>query len=285
MIKLFSLLIILTLSASLPVLSQSDSSDSTSSSKLSTDTTISPTPIDQLKSDYFYQLEQYRLTKQQFVLDQAEYLQLLTLATKDKLLQSYKNILVSRGNTLLTYLYPLEHLLHSTQGIDIADKQKAIDQVRESSSQIKLHLQILSSLSEQEELSEQAKEFETQNIPLFMEASYRTLSALSIGRIQSIADQVKVSRDHFSQEVVAHETDARKKTSMERGIKEVDEFHKQATAAITQARDKYSAYDVTDRRQSYNPQNIYNSITDTLSPAYTSLQRSLDYLLELERSR
>jgi len=267
-----------------PVVMAEDATSSATASATPVSTSV-PTSIDQQKSDYFYQLEKYRQAKQQFNLDQAEYQKLGTLATKDKLVESYKNVLLARATTFQTYLFPLQQLLYNTQGIDVADKQKALDQIKDAASRIHNHIQQIPNLSEEPQVSTEAQRFESQDLPTFLEASYRSLSLLAIGRIQSIADQIVVSSNDFQKEVVDIETDARQKGAFERGLKEVAALHKQASEALATAHLKFTAFDSTKKEDGFNPQAVYQSVTDSLSPAYTSLQHSLDYLLELDKSR
>lgn len=265
--------------ASPPVFSQ----QATNSAVPTTDTT--PTSVERQKSDYFYNLEQYRQAHQQFLLDQAEYEKLQTLATGEKLVTSYRTLLTSRAETLRTYLYPLQSLLFSSQGIDIQDKQKALDQLDEVLILIKKHTQNIPSLTTKNQASQESARFETEDTPLFLEASYRALSLLSIGRIQSISDQVLISTRDFEQEIVAYESDARRKAAMERGLTEINLLHSQATSAIDQSRTTFSGFDpAEDQHEKTDPAAIYQQIIDQLNPAYTDLHRALDYLIELDNS-
>lgn len=260
-----------------PVYSQEAASGSASEVK-------APTSVEQQKADYFYQLEKYRQSKQQFVLDRAEDNKLQTLATREKLVGSFKNLLTARANTLTTYLLPLRHLLYDTQGIDILDKQKALGQIEDSLQRLAAHQKNIPGLADMNGVSNEAARFENEDVPLFLEASYRSLALLSIGRIQSIADQVVVVSGDFAKEVVGIEPDANNKAVMERGMGEVARLQKDAGEAIKQARTSFTGFDQEKREEGFNPQPVYQRVVDQLNPAYTTLSRALDYLSELEKN-
>ncbi|EKD23056.1 MAG: hypothetical protein ACD_83C00080G0004 [uncultured bacterium] len=276
--KLVVVISLLFVASAWPAQSQDNSTSS------SAETRPPVTSVDQQKSDYFYQLEKYRQAKQQFVLDRAEDYSLKTLATREKLVGSYKNLLTVRSNTLTTYLLPLRHLLFDTQGIDVGDKQKALGQIDESLQRLSSHQKNIPGLTDMNNVGNEATRFESEDVPVFLEASYRSLTLLAIGRIQSIADQVVVVSRDFTAEVVDIEVDANNKAVMERGMSEVARLQVDASEAIKQARTSFTGFDKEKREDGFNTQPIYQRVADQLNPAYTSLSRALDYLSELEKN-
>lgn len=248
---------------------------------LAQDTT--PTTFDQLKADYAFKLEIYREAEDTFNLDRAEFYKLDTLASKEKAVISLKNLMIARVEVLQVYLTALETLLNSAPGIDPTEKQIAIQDLQSSQNFLSTHKQAIPSLSEQESVLAESESFE-ENISGVDRAIYRTLSLISLGRIQNAYDLLLSHTDQFKTDYVQPLPDSSRKDFVLRGLKDVDAQNTLAQQAITKAEESFSAYNNTDsRRRSDSPRNTYSNTVKNLQPAYSAMQKSVRFLKELDR--
>ena len=269
MFKTLTALVLFTLSFIPVVLAQEPASSSATSTT-------------KLNNDYFYQLEQYRQTHDQFILDRGEHTKFGTLATGEKLVASARAFASARARVLSAYLFALRVTLDQTEGVDIGDKQSVLTMIDQSAAGLAAHQQALAAIAERAPLEVELSRFETFDLPPFFAASYQSLSLLAIGRIQGSADQLLVESRNFESQVVTLEENEAKKASLSRGLKEIALKLQDATTSIAAARADFAEYN--SAKQSDDPEDIHGNVIKALDPAYTALQQGVTYLVELEKT-
>ena len=249
MIQIFLSLLIIALTFAPAVLSQN------------LDSQTQTTQLEQLQEDYYFQLEKYRQARSEFTLTRAQAIKLGTLKSQEEFVASGKTLLLARSDVLESYLTSLSVSLAQTQGIDVDDKQIAQNLIELIKSKVQAHHQAVTNLSDRSELNSESLRFETEDLPLFIETSYRSLSLVTIGRLQKNSDQLIVSGKQFEQDTIAYEDDVAKKASFERGIKQVSQQIETSTISLDEARLAYAQFDIlVDSGKSFNPRDIYQGI-------------------------
>jgi len=265
---------IIILFLSIPTYAQEQATNSSSISSNSS------TTLEQLQSDYFFQLEKYRKAEEVYNLDKAEYYKLDTLASKEKAVSSLKNLIVFRPLIYEIYLSALSTLVQPAQGIDIVQKQQALDIIETTKQQLFQHRQTIPTLSERENVLAESATFEQNLIYPINISIYKTLSLLSIGRVQRAYDQLILHTNEFKNIYVEPIPDANKKAFILRGLKDVDQQNSLAKAAIDKALLSYQQ--INDPKLSKNSLGIYTGVVKDLQPTYSAMKKSIRFLKELE---
>jgi hypothetical protein len=228
-------------------------------------------------------MEKYRELAQKFYLDREEFRKLGTLASQEKVLISLKDVMLARTHVQQTYLDALEALLLPLQGIDIAQKQIALEAIASSRSYLLGQRNKISTLSDKDDLLEASATYELENEQV-IDAQYRTLSLITLGRMQSTYDQLVVSTNNFKTEFVDPIPDSGKKAVKERGLKEVGLLLTQTDEALRTGVTQFSAINLPQsNNRKADTKSIYSQVSSTLEPAFTTMKRTITFLKELDR--
>ena len=244
-----------------------------------------PTSFEQLKSDYFFQLEQYRIAKEEYDVDRAEFAKLGTLATREVALESLKEVMKARSLVLASYSAALENLLAQAQGIDVNDKQKVLDGLLSDRVRLKQLHSETDDLAGRDEINAASARFELE-AGGFIDSQNRALILLAIGRVQNTFDQLIVATVDFEDRRLNNIELESLKQSAFRGMKDVTAANKRAEITLKAARSRYGLLDrvVSKSRDRVSTSETYKSVVEDLNSTYAAMNQSIVFLQELERT-
>jgi hypothetical protein len=237
---------------------------------------------ERLDKDYFFQLEKYRDAEKDFNLRRAEYKKLGTLASQEDAVASMKVVMEARAKTLGVYLISMEKRLTDAFSIDVGQKQQALDKSYAARNYLQSFLVGLPSKQDKQEVTDYSQKFE-KDVGVVFEVEYRILSLLNMGKLQGVTDQLLIDAKEFEKNNLNTIEDLNKQAAATRGLKEVTGLYEDAKSAITQATSEYKRYDVKGEYQTTNYEDVFNEVSGKLQPAFSSLQRAVNYLLELAK--
>lgn len=240
----------------------------------------------QLRDDYLFQISEYRTAENRFNLDSAEFYQLQTLASREKAVQSMRPVLKTRAMVSKTYLTALEYLLRNSQGIDVTDKELTLQKHQQSQNYLQSFINDVDSLTDRDAVNQASVEFETEGLRLILETQFRTLTLLSLGRVQASYDQLELATEEFKTDYVANINNQGLKAQIERGLADVDFQNEKADTVLTNVSNAFppfltdEEFEALKRKPDYR-QNYSSSVT-ALQTAYSAMKQSVRYLKELE---
>jgi hypothetical protein len=245
-----------------------------------------PTDLETLKSDYFFEFEQYDLAKDKFDFERAEFHTLGTLASQEDAISALKNLMIARAKTHSAYLGILDHLLIRTQAVDLAEKEKGLEEIREAQAYIKNHLDLVPNLFDKTKVLTESARFE-EGMAVIVRAQYRSLTLLAISKVQSLLDQVIVSAHDFEEEVVNLIEDEDFRAANQRGMKEVGARLTEAEKNMEASLNDYRKFDDEkligrDKRGAVYA-GTYDATIKSLQKVSPDLSQSVEFLIELER--
>lgn len=239
---------------------------------------ISPKNKEELISDYRYELEQYRDKQRVFELDKAEYAKLRTLVSRDKAVFSTKALLTARATTLKSYVLVLDHILNNTQGVDTKELERVNAFMVSTIEILDKHLSELEPVQDQFVINQVAAKFE-QSIETVLAAEYYPLMLISIGRIQSTADQVYIARIDLERNYIQAVPDTEsKKALLLRGLVDLDSQISKTNEYINLAWQQY--YDTKVKMTS---RDRYQNVVTQLQSAYSSISNTLNLMSQIEQ--
>lgn len=229
--------------------------------------------IRQLRLQYRSELAEYRNVENLYKIAKDQYEQLGTLAALEDGVQSTQKAMVARDKVLHTYLRLLRLELLSQPGIEISQKKNAEENLLAAVESVESHQALLGTELDRPGLLDVAQKFE----PLLTqveEASFQTLSLISIGSLQTIQDKALILRDDMEEEI-ATAGGALKAGARQRSFAETARLLSDIKEYFDEVEDRYN-----------NPNNsgykgVYRSIGDHLITIHSSLAKALGYIEEL----
>lgn len=243
---------------------------------------------EQLRADYFFQLEKYLEAQRRFELDKAEFNKLQTLSSREKAVESMRPYLEARARVLFTYLTALEFLLQNKQGVDVVAKEQTIVILNRGKAYLVDYIDSIPSLDDRDKVNQSSAEFETTGRALVLEGQFRTLTLLATGRINVVYDQLKSATNEFKESYVVNVPSEGTRAQIERGLRDVDFQNELAETNLKQVIETFppmaTAEDLSNPR--YRPPNYGNVYTQSvakLQTVYAAMKKSIQYLKELEK--
>lgn len=245
-------------------------------------------PLEQLRSDYLFQLEKYREAEQQYSRDRAEFYKLQTLASREKAVDSMRPYLEARARVMFTYMVAMENLLKQAQGIDVTARNQTINKIIETKNYLQSYIAEIPTFTDRETINAASARFESEGAALFFEAQYRSLTLLAIGRVQRAYDQLELATSDFEEDFFASITDEVVKAQVARGLRDVEFQNQRAETALQQAIASYPAFlSVSEleasRQKAPNYQQTYSNTVRTLQTSFSAMKQSIEFLQELEQ--
>lgn len=243
---------------------------------------------EQLRQDYFFQLEHYRTAERRFNLDRAEFNQLQTLQSREKAVESMRPYLEARARVLFTYLVALEFLLREAQGVDVVAKEQTLAILVTGKNYMINFIDEVPSLTDRESVNQASESFEADGRALAEEGQFRTLTLLAIGRVSRSYDQLNFATIDFRNDYIENIGNDSLKARIERGMRDVDFQNERANEAILQSVEQFPPRQTEEMKSEprYRPPNynqIYSQTVSRLETAYGAMRQSIRFLKELER--
>lgn len=230
--------------------------------------------LEQLETEYFRLLEQYRQQEQTYFVAKNQFLQLNTLAAQEVAIKETKAALDVRAQVLLTYIDILTQMLQQTTGIPLEQKNPQLVNLSLIRDQVLLHQNSVKAASDRVSVDAEADRF----IPILTTLTkdvYFTLSLIRIGRVQTAIDKLTVVRNAVGQELDGRNLPSSQQAQKQRGLQEIDRTQQsieQEFGPIAQA---------TFSRQTESSLQSLTNLSTALTKTFTLIYQNVRFLEEI----
>ena len=229
--------------------------------------------IDDLQARLLVELDQYQQDEKQYRIALDQFQRLRTLSSIEGATVATKRAMLSRNRVLLTYSNLMRLKLIEAEGIEITQKQAALDDLEQQIQQLKVFASELNLAENRDRVNNLATQFEV--IGARVENNcYRALSLLSVGKLQAVYDQANA----IYQRVKNQESDDLnflQQTQRKRALSEVEKLQTNIPPMFQEVWMQVAEEDKFT--------NFYRGVFDDLNPIYSRLSQFVAYLEELEQ--
>lgn len=247
-----------------------------------TNTVPSPLPendqLIQLREKYKTELSIYRTDEQEFNIARAQYLQLQTLASLETSVKATRKVMLSRTAVLQTYLQMLKLMLSSTSGIDVEEKNKLLQDLDSGIERLITHQKMVEQAVDRSAILNSVIDFNTFNAAV-TNVSYKTLSYIAYGRLQTVYDKTLTVKAEVLQHVEAQEQNGLKLGEKRRALDETDRSLAATKTSLDNVRKTFLPRQ-TGQEQKFDT-NSYGQTVALLSTIYADLYRNVAFLREV----
>lgn len=245
----------------------------------------SPSPenreLTNLREKYRTDLSIYRTDERDYQVAKEQYNKLQTLASLEVAVQATRKVLISRTTVLQDYLGILKLMLNETSGIDVGEKTQLLQELDAAQARLKVHQQLVEQAIDRNLILNSVKDFNTISQDLTT-VSYKSLSYLSYGRLQTVYDKTLVVRNE-----VAAQLEEREKNGLALGEKRraLDEIDRNLAATRDTLNKIHTGFvPVQGMQQPRFTSESFGQTVATLSQVYADLLRNLTFLREVIKS-
>lgn len=242
----------------------------------------SPSPenreLTNLREKYRTDLSIYRTDERDYQVAKEQYNKLQTLASLEVAVQSTRKVLISRVSVLQDYLAILKLMLSETSGIDVGEKTQLLQELDTAQARLKVHQQLVEQAIDRNLILNAVKDFNTISQDLTT-VSYKSLSYLSYGRLQTVYDKTLVVRNE-----VAAQLEEREKNGLALGEKRraLDEIDRNLAATKDSLIGIHAGFLPVQGRPKPNfTSDTFGQTVTALSQVYADLLRNLTFLREV----
>ncbi len=226
-----------------------------------------------LKMQYRGELEEYRRLEDRYTVSKQQHIKLNTLASLEEAIAASQSAMESRARVLKTYLQILKVALLQQTGVDVKQKENAVAAIDQVSEKLTQHHAIFSEPLDKVKLQQVSTNFALLREQI-EDTSYRALSLLTIGQLQTVYDNSSLLVEDMEAELATH-GGALKQAERKRGFEET----KRNLEAIKPTLEE--AHQTTANSQDSKYEFAYGRVTKDLRSAYTDLSQILSFLKEL----
>lgn len=231
---------------------------------------------DQLKNDFTFQYDQYRLAYDEFLLKKNQYLESETIAAQEELTHAAKTMLLARANTYIVHWQILEHNLFEVLAFQPDAIQPLLDDVKTKQVEVANHKQIVESLVSYQEMGKVAAAFNGQS-KLYDSLTYTSSAAVLSGRFKRSLDAENKLLNTLEQEIPLQIRDTTKAQARLRGLVTAKELLSEAATTYDATSKKITAFS----DDGFNQGDRFNRLVEGMQPAYESLRSAHQILTEL----
>lgn len=207
-----------------------------------------------------------------------DYYQQNTLAALEEANRRAKDVLRARSDVLHSYYRYLRLSLEATNGIELADKEEALAQLRFWEEALIEHREATAPLVSRPQLDGHLRLLNDQKLSL-VSAAYSSLSLMKMGNIQTAVDNTILVREYMADQIDQSSLAAAEKEIKLRGLEEVDRLVQAARNNYAKLREDYMLF---TRQNNYSEQN-YRAFQGNAEYSYLQLRQSLSFLKEISR--
>lgn len=232
--------------------------------------------IAELKRTLLGQLEEYSQQERKYNIAVNQYKTLKTLKSIEDAVGAAREAMLLRNQVLETYLNLLRLKLINSQGIELAEKQKAREWLERDINDLREFTQRVEPVNDRVQLNQLADEFLSLGGRIQETAAYAS-SLLEIGQMQAIHDKAVVIADRIETKQATTSsalTKARNRPALKETERLMTDIKQRLDevwldlAEVDESRDK--AYRI-----------FYKYLADDLSPIYSRLAQLISYFEEL----
>ncbi len=230
--------------------------------------------IEDVKNTYRGQLETYRQAEKRYQVAKTQFQQLNTLASLEAAVKATHEAMIARDNVISTYLKLLRLLLTQANGINLDQKNPTLDKLEELSLAVENHATEVATANDRYALTTVADSFDTFSEEV-QEVSYRTLSLLATGNLQTVYDQA-LSVSVEIGDVIASAGADLKQGERQRAYIEVQN-------QLTTVQQSFAAINLILKGDRGFNQRVYGDTLEELQTVYASLSQGLSFMSEILR--
>lgn len=231
--------------------------------------------IKSVEQTYKGQLEAYRTAHNRYLIAKQQYSQLQTLTSLEEAVKATREAMVARNDVLLTYLTLLRLKLIQATGINLTQKDPAIAEIEAAHEWLTQHQSDAKAATDRYQLLAVADAFSTRQESISA-LSYKTLSLLAIGKLQSVYDKTGLLSEQVEVEVVSGKADV-KQEERKRAMVEIER-----ELATVQALFSEINQDIESENTKFS-RSYFSSLQRELGSIYSRLVQTLSHLSELVR--
>ena len=139
---------------------------------------------------YRDEINVYRNAERTFDVSKEQYLKLGTLASLEEAVSSTRNVLLARSKVLITYLELLRDELANQHGVNLTEKDDALERLDTQLLFLKEHQDAVLLANDRDQLLNVVIVFGEQR-ELIEDAAYRSRSLVAIGKVQTVNDKAQ----------------------------------------------------------------------------------------------
>jgi RAQPRD family integrative conjugative element protein len=226
-----------------------------------------------LKMQYRGELEEYRRLEDRYTVSKQQHIKLNTLASLEEAIAASQSAMESRARVLKTYLQILKVALLQQTGIDVKQKESAVAAIDGVSEKLTAHHAIFAEPLDKVKLQQVSTNFVLLREEI-EDTSYRALSLLTIGQLQTVYDNSSLLVEDMKTELATH-GGALKQAERKRGFEETQRNLEAIKPALEEA------HQTTANSQDSKYEFAYGRVTKDLRGTYTDLSQILSFLKEL----
>lgn len=229
--------------------------------------------IRQLTIQYRGELEEYRQIEKKYQDSKQQYYQLKTLVSLEDAARATQEAMIIRARVIQTYLKLLRFYLLSQTGIELPEKQAAEQNLLDTLGKIEQHQQKLVEPLDKLQIKQVVLDFQQLSAEI-EDSTYRVLSLLAVGKLQTIHDKAIVLMADMEDQL-ATAGGALKTAERKRSFDETN----RVLGSLKSSFDQVEATFVNSNKISYK--RVYRTNSTRLRSIYSSLSKALVFLEEL----
>lgn len=230
--------------------------------------------ITRLRELYQNQVERYSNLEREYLINKAQFEKLNTLQSLEQAIKSTREVMLARTDVLITYFELLRVSLDDTEGVELVEKQRNVDQMIEYITLLREHREAVLNSSNREEIALRVAEFKTLSEP-FESTAYKSLALIRIGDIQTVFDKAEIVYRDVLQYHRANPTTPLRQQERERAYREVDNAIEKTRADLLVVRTDYA------EQTSLNRSSYSQRLVKSLNTTYSGTSQILAFLEEL----
>lgn len=231
--------------------------------------------IKNVEQTYKGQLEAYRTAHNRYQIAKQQYTQLQTLTSLEEAVKTTREAMVARNDVLLTYLTLLRLNLIQATGINLTQKDPAITEIEAAHEWLSQHQVEAKSASDRYQILEVADAFSLQQASITA-LSYKSLSLLAVGKLQSVYDKTGLLSEQVNAEVVTGKADV-KQEERKRAMAEIDRELSDVQILFSEINQ-----DIEGENTNFS-RNYFSTLQRDLGSIYSKLAQTISHISELVR--
>lgn len=227
-------------------------------------------------SAYRKELDLYRTQEEQFLIASQQYANLKTLTAQDDAVKAARTVMLTRVDTVLTYIQTLRNTLDTQQGVELTRKSTLESQLDLLVETLNRHRSRVDIATDRVAIAAEMDFFEGLQ-PQVLGLSNEGLALLKIGTVQAAVDQLDAVHSKINTYIDGLSISETARSEKKRGSDEITRTSDSIKTVITSA---LSTYD-QDTSSISTAANSGGQVQTILAPAYSSLTQSVEYVKEL----
>lgn len=231
--------------------------------------------INDTKRQYLGQMETYLQKERSYSIAKNQFLRHQTLNSIEAAVRSTQEVMASRVEVLTTYFKLIKLKLIEAEGVEVSEKQKALNHLDTSLEKLENQAQVVREIKDREDVAQAAAIFEDEMITI-KDSAYHGLSLLTIGKLQATFDKAVVLEKKIKQADYQPKSLA-KQSEQQRAFAETSKLMEEVQLKLSQQWALISEEDLGKRKY----ENYFRTLFGDLNLIYARLSQAVSYLEEL----